>query len=311
MLSTPPSRPSPKRPALSGSASFNSSSTVFSNVSYRHRHLRAPRDGPGSRRPPSSPITRAIHFLHPRLPVVLIHHSHPSIHFSFRPFILQPSALSFTAQRSLIVPLTIDTSALSPSPLTLPHVIHPHCIAFPISFLRAPHTPSPPSCVLSRHRSPRVHLLSMHTYTPRIHAPVPPRLAASPSPPLRILIILVRSPSHPAASLPPTPLHHPSASVSLASLSFLALALSSSSYRTRPFSSLHPSALSALSPPQSVSVSVSVSVSMSMSAIAIAIAIAAHHASRPLPPHQASAPTPARVPRLPPALHPSNPARSQ
>ncbi|KAJ6498687.1 hypothetical protein DFH09DRAFT_1336512 [Mycena vulgaris] len=219
MLSTPRSRPSPKWPALSGSASFKSSSTVFSDASYRHRHLRAPRDGPGSRRPPWSPIARAKlpSSSAPRgshSPFTSIHSlffsSSPSVFCTFfhrTLFVLPGRPAIASSNVPLVASLTMaplhrlypTSSPSTPVPALRVH-IHPHCIAFPPSFLRAPHSSSSPSCVLARHRSLTPHPPSIpHTFPSRIHGSSLLVLAASPSLPLRILIILP----------PPQPSAHP------------------------------------------------------------------------------------------------------
>ncbi|KAJ6550597.1 hypothetical protein DFH09DRAFT_1319775 [Mycena vulgaris] len=241
MLSTPRSRgPSSKQPALSGSASFEPSSTIFSDAfdsdhpvlhpgrvvdlsSHRAQTIVPSRIPRGS----FSPSTSCI-LLHPRLLVALIHHSHPLPSFDFRPLLLQRYALSFTAPPAIassnvpfVASLTIDTPALSPPASPLPHVVaipvipRHASISTALDCLSSLRTSYPVLTLLCpcRHRSlPRVHLLSTRTSPFRIHASVP-RARSVPFPASSHLNHAAL-PSHLATSLPPAPLHHPSASVS-------------------------------------------------------------------------------------------------
>ncbi|KAJ6550631.1 hypothetical protein DFH09DRAFT_1319812 [Mycena vulgaris] len=185
-------RPSPKRPAISGSASFEPSSTVFSDASYRHRLRRAPHDGPGSRRPPSSPIARAVHFLHPRLPVAIIHHSYPFTFLSSSPsgfctFHRATSTCRVVNHRHAHGPiLSIASTLHRPSS----HVTRPyppafhnfHCLSS-FSWCALPSHPVallPPALFIIR---PRPSLLAFLSFLALVLASLPPLTAHAPSPP--------------------------------------------------------------------------------------------------------------------------------
>ncbi|KAJ6489394.1 hypothetical protein DFH09DRAFT_1338973 [Mycena vulgaris] len=132
MLSTRSRGPSPKPPSPGPRPS---TSTVFSDASYRHWLLRAPRDGRGSRRPPSRPIARALivaalilsHRFHQYLPwLSFTIHIHPFAFLFVLSFFDVP--LSFTAPFSSYPDgphLHRPWPSSSPSPL-------PHVVAVPV-----------------------------------------------------------------------------------------------------------------------------------------------------------------------------------